>query len=98
MKTILIVLCLTAFLTGCATDQPSATGRPGSNSQTISGSAVPAADASFASAACQSGVVEIELGKLAARNTKNQAVRTLARQMTEEHTQAEKELAQLFVE
>jgi len=36
------------------------------------------------------------MGKLAATNTKNQAVRSFARKLVEERTQAEKELAEIF--
>jgi putative membrane protein len=38
----------------------------------------------------------MEIGKLAAPNTKNEAVRRLAHRLVEDHAQAEKELSRIF--
>jgi putative membrane protein len=98
MKRILVILSTAFFLVGCTTDQGTSTGGTGSSDVAIgSGShSVAAADSTFAREACQAGAAEVELGKLAARNTRNREVRALARKISEDHARAEKELGQLF--
>jgi putative membrane protein len=96
MKHVVIVLSVAALITGCASRQEK--GAPGSGSGSFAGadSAVSTADSTFAAQACQSGTTEMEIGKLAASNTKNAAVRDFAKRLSEDHAKAEKELAQLF--
>jgi putative membrane protein len=92
----LLALSLVALLAGCARDQ-SATGATGGASQTLSGSSTVAVDDSnFARQACQTGTAEMEIGKLAAQNTRNKEVRKFARTLSEDHARAEKELGKLF--
>src|SRR5687767_9071739 len=96
MKKPLITLAVAALIAGCATNK----GGLDSSSQTTIGAGsrtVPAADSSFARQACQAGTAEVEIGKLAARNTKNKEVRALAKKLADDHAKAERELAQLFV-
>ena len=95
MKRILTTLLAASLFLGCATDRGGL--EPAANVVTGSGSRVVGpADSNFAREACQAGVAEVEIGKLAARNTKNADVRALARRIASDHSQAEKELAQLF--
>lgn len=98
MKHILVVISLGILIVGCARDHRSGAGAVGTESGRISGSSGTAApeEASFALEACRTEVTETEIGKLAASNTKNKAVRNLAKRLVKEHTQAEKELEQLF--
>jgi len=100
MKHLLTVLSLAALVTGCASHRESATGRPDSGTAAVAGgsSSVSSADSSFAAQACQAGSTEMEIGKLAASNTRNASVRRLAKVLAEDHGQAEKELARLFVQ
>jgi putative membrane protein len=98
MKKLFVSLLISAFVVGCARHKDSA-GRPDSGSTTLTGSgaqSVAATDANFATEACQAGVTQVEIGKLASRNTKNQAVRALAKKLEEDHAGAEKELGELF--
>jgi len=98
MKRLLVILSATVFFVGCATERATNTGgATGSDVAIGSGSgAVAPADSSFAREACQAGAAEVELGKLAARKTRNREVRALARKISEDHARAEKELSQLF--
>ncbi|HZO83841.1 MAG TPA: DUF4142 domain-containing protein [Verrucomicrobiae bacterium] len=98
MKRAFVLLTLASSLVGCATDRD-ATGRPESGSGVATGAAVQpvsAQDASFAREACQAGATEVEIGKLAARNTSDREVRALARKISEDHADADKELGKLF--
>ncbi len=81
---------------GCASNHR--TGASGGGSASITGSdgSVGAGEANFARQACQADVAQAQIGKLASANTKNEAVRSLAKQLVKDHTQAEKELAQIF--
>jgi putative membrane protein len=91
-----LALSIVGLFAGCARDQQSAMGGVGSGSQTLTGSAVPPDDSNFAREACQTGTAEMEIGKLAAQNTRNKEVRKFARTLSEDHAKAEKELSQLF--
>jgi putative membrane protein len=85
------------FATGCATHHPSGTGASASASATVSGSStVTATDSDFARQACQTGVAEVEIGRLAMQNTRNSAIRRFARTLSRDHARAEQELAALF--
>jgi len=90
---------LAALASGCASNKHSGMGASASGSATLSGSdngtAAPA-EADFARQACQAGVTQAEIGKLAALNTKNETVRGFAKALVKEHTQWEKELGQIF--
>ena len=100
MKKVLLGLSLLALLTGCAWREQRASGSGYAGSGTVVGAGshtVTPADSSFAREACQTGTAEVQIGKLAARNTKNREVRALARKLADEHARAEKELGQLFV-
>jgi putative membrane protein len=96
MKAILIAVAVALMAAGCARERVSGTGGPASGSQALTGGTVNREDSSFAREACQTGAAETELGKLAAQNTKNKAVRSFAKSLAEDHARAEKELAQLF--
>jgi putative membrane protein len=99
MKKTLIAVSLACSIVGCATDRHSASGGSETGSAIATGGGsqtVAAADSSFAREACQTGVAEVELGRLAAKNTRNREVRALARTIAEDHAQAEKELGRLF--
>jgi putative membrane protein len=91
----LTALAIGGGLAGCANHH---TGASASGSASISGSdgTVGAGEASFARQACQAGVTQAEIGKLAAVNTKNETVRSFAKALVKEHTQWEKELGQIF--
>jgi putative membrane protein len=95
-KTAFLALAIVGLLAGCARDRQRDMGAVGSASQTLTGSAVATGDSSFAREACQTGTAEMEVGKLAAQNTKNKEVRKFARTLLEDHARAEKELGQLF--
>lgn len=95
MKRTLIILSVAALIVGCAHDRHSDMGAVGAASGKISGSGA-SSEAAFAREACHSGVATAEIGKLAATNTRNEAVRNLAKRLVKEHSQAEKELEQLF--
>lgn len=85
-------------LAGCATDREGS-GRPEDGSGVAIGAAsqpIPAQDASFAREACQAGATGVEIGKLAARNTSNREVRALAKDISNDHAKADKELGKLF--
>lgn len=96
-KTILIISIGVLFAAGCATHHRGGMGASASASGTVSGSStVPAADSEFARQACQTGVAEVEIGRLAMQNTRNSAVRRFARTLSRDHARAEQELAALF--
>ena len=98
MKTFFHTFFLAVLACGCATNDDSATGRPDSGSQNVMGSAgsVTAADTRFATEACQTGVTEVEISKLAAQNTTNPRVRALAKELEQDHARAERQLGKLF--
>jgi len=98
---ILITLAVAALAAGCSSDRHSNMGATDASSQRVTGtaaattSALAADDSNFAREACQSGRAEVELGKLADRNTKNEAVRTFATKLVSDHTQMESELKKI---
>jgi putative membrane protein len=92
---LLITVAIGGGLIGCANHHAGTTGS-GSSSVTGSDGSVAAGEASFARQACQAGVTQAEIGKLAAVNTKNEAVRSFAKALVKEHTQADKQLGQIF--
>lgn len=91
----MVFLISCVILAGCATDRggldTDAEVATGSGSQSVG-----TTDSDFARQACQTGAAEVEIGKLAARNTRNAEVRALAKRLSEDHARAEKELARLF--
>jgi putative membrane protein len=95
MKKVLLVFTASILLAGCATREQGGSGAADGGFGTVVGAG--SQDAAFASEACQVGVTEVQIGKLAARNTNNRQVRALARKLTDDHARAEKELGQLFV-
>src|SRR5262245_20016581 len=96
MKQIFIAISLAAFVFGCARER-SETGAPATVSQSTAGSstAVVAEDSNFAHEALAGGTAEVEMGQLAARNTKNEAVSNLGKKIVEDHTMANKELEEI---
>jgi putative membrane protein len=98
MKNILTTLSVAAFLAaGCAANRHEHMGASASGSESVSGSAgVAAEDSHFARQACQAGAAEMEIGKLAAQNTRNRDVRRFASTLSKDHARAEKELAAIF--
>lgn len=97
MKKLLLGFSLCVLIAGCATrDRGSGSGYADSQTAVGAGSSVGSADSSFAREACQTGTAEVQIGKLAARNTRNREVRALARKLADDHARAEKELGQLF--
>jgi putative membrane protein len=92
----LIAFAIGGGLAGCASDHHAGASGTGSTSVSGSDGSVTAGEASFARQACQADVAQAEIGKLAAANTKNEAVRSLAKQLVKDHTRAEKELAGIF--
>jgi len=100
MKRTIFLLFTAALFTGCASnrsDMGADSADSGRLTGTSSGTVAPE-ESNFARHACQAGVAGMEIGKLAARNTKNEPVRSLARRLVEDHAAAEKELNQLFVQ
>jgi len=98
MKPSLLII-LAALIAGCATDRRSGVGSSDSGSEKLGGTdigSVAPKEADFARKACQSDVTEAEIGKLAASNTRSEAVRNLAKQVVAERTKAEKELSEIF--
>jgi len=95
-KSGLLALSIVAAVAGCARDQHSGMGTTGSGSQTLAGAAVAAEDSNFAREACQTGTAEMEIGKLAAQNTRTREIRKFARMLSADHAKAEKELGELF--
>jgi len=94
---LLIAFSAGALLAGCATDQHGGMGAAASGSQSVSGGATVASeDSSFARQACQAGAAEIEIGKMANLNTRNQAIRKFAQALSDDHARAERELSALF--
>ena len=95
MKQILITLSLAALAVGCASR--SERGAPGTISHTTTGAntAVATMDSSFARDAVSSGTAEVQMGQLAAKNTKSEAVRKLGEKLVEDHSIANKELEQI---
>jgi putative membrane protein len=90
-------LLLAALFAGCATDPHDGMGAAASGPQSVSGSATVASeDSSFARQACHTGAAEVEIGKMAAVNTRNKAIRKFARALSDDHARAEKELSALF--
>src|SRR4051812_40444582 len=81
--------------TGCATHEQSGTGRAG-GPQSGSASSWVGADSNFAREACQATATQVEIGKLAAANTRNKELRSFAKRLAEDQSKAEKELDQLF--
>ena len=97
MKKVLLGISLLVIVAGCATrEREAGAGYDGSGTAVGAAQSVGPADSSFAREACQSGAAEVEIGKLAARNTNNREVRALARKLAEDHARADKELGQLF--
>jgi len=97
LKHLIIALCLAGLLAGCATDRHDGMGATADGSQAVSGSAtVASGDSSFARQACQASAAEIEIGKMAALNTRNKAIRKFAQVLSDDHASAEKELSTLF--
>ena len=94
MNKLVLGLSLSIFIAGCASRDPADSGANLAGVQTVSGS--DSRDATFARQACQTGVTELEVGKLASRNTRNPEVRKLARKLAADHERAEKELGRLF--
>jgi predicted outer membrane protein len=96
MKKTIAAFSLSVLIAGCAADGNS--GASGTSSETISGSAsgTPPEETNFARQACHTGVAEAEMGKLAARNTRNPEVRSLAKRLVKDHTEAEKEFGGHF--
>jgi putative membrane protein len=85
------------LLAGCAADRHDGMGASSSGSQSVSGSSTVASeDSSFARQACHAGAAEIEIGRMAAVNTRNKAIRKIARTLSDDHARAEKELSALF--
>ena len=100
MKRTLFLLVTAVLFVGCASkrsDMGADSADSGRLTGTGSGTVAPE-ESSFARQACQAGVAEMEIAKMAARNTKNEAVRSLARKLVEDHAAAEKELNQLFIQ
>ena len=97
MKQTFGLLFAAMLLTGCARDRGGIGNDANSGSVTGSSSGtVGSEESAFAREACQAGVAGMEIGKLAARNTKNEAVRNFARRLVEDHTAAEKDLGAIF--
>jgi putative membrane protein len=88
-----LALCLAFVLAGCAQTRNS-----GGLAAHETGGAVQVSemDASFAREACQMGVTEMEIGKLAAQNTKTKEIREFARKLWQERARSEKEVARLL--
>jgi putative membrane protein len=99
MKRTLIFITVGTLVAGCAGNRHSHMGGAGSGSDAAGGSdvgTVAPGEASFARRACQSGVAEAEIAKLASTNTKNEEVRKFAQKLVTVRTQAEKELTEIF--
>src|SRR5262245_55914664 len=95
MKQILITLSLAALAVGCASR--SERGAPGTFSHTTTGAntAVATTDSSFAREALPSGTAEVQMGQLATKNTKNDAVRKLGQKLIDDHSAVNRELEQI---
>lgn len=97
LKNLAIALSVTGLLlAGCASDPHDGMGASASGSQTVTGPPIASEDSSFARQACQASAAEIEIGKMAALNTRNKAIRTFAQVLSDDHARAEKELSALF--
>lgn len=99
MKTFLVLMGA-IVLAGCAAKQHTAIGGAGAGFERTAGQgAAPMAaeDASFLREAYQTVATEIDLGRLAARNTQNGAVRRFARHLVDEHGRAERELDRILM-
>jgi putative membrane protein len=69
--------------------------QPGGGSASASAKAVSKADQNLMREIAQSNLAEIETGKIALSQSKNEQVRNFAQKMIDDHTQAQKELEQL---
>ena len=96
LKHLAMVLAVAALVAGCATDQHDGMGASASGSQAVTGTTVASGDSNFAREACQASAVEIEIGRMAALNTRNKAIRMFAQALSDDHARAEKELSALF--
>lgn len=96
MKQIFFALSLAAFAFGCASKR-SEMGASGSASQSTAGtsSAVATDDSNFAREALPLGTAEVEMGQMAAKNTKNEAVRDLGEKLVQDHSKVNQELEQI---
>jgi putative membrane protein len=97
MQKTLIALSIAALLAGCASnDQDS--GAPDSSSQNVVGGAggtLAAQDATFVQQAGQSGMAEVRIGQLAAKNGQSEAVKQYGQKLVTDHTKANQELKQI---
>jgi putative membrane protein len=96
VQPITFAVTLAALLIGCASNRQAGLGGYAQAVQTGRSSGNSNADSDFAHTACQASAAEIELGKLAALNTKNKAIRAFAQRISDDHAKVEKELDQLF--
>lgn len=89
MNHLALTIAILGLLAGCATNPDS--GSPAAMTQRITGEA----DCEFTRIACQSGITQLQLGKLAAKNSQNLAVRNLGRRLVSEHSEIERDLGRL---
>ena len=92
MNKALLVCTIAGLAGGCASQQQSAMG---AHNAVQTGTA--SAETSFAHQACQSAATEVELGQLAALNTRNKEIQMFAKSMAADYKRAGEELDRLFV-
>lgn len=90
-----LTFALAGLAAGCAS-QPARHAGGYSGIQSGTGAALTASDTDFAHSACRAAAAQVELGQLAALNTRNREIRKFARHLSEDHREAAKELDRLF--
>ena len=88
------VTVFAAFVLMAAT-QLVAQNPPSGSADRMNNPSLSAADRTFMNKACQGGIAEVEMGKLAKEHGSNQAVKDFGQRMIDDHTKAGDELKQV---